>query len=57
MWVLMVFFLAGYGPRLQIHTHDFATHDSCVAAGRVVAAAWKADGNHGALRVVMCVEK
>jgi hypothetical protein len=56
MFVLIVIFLAGYGPRLDIHTQEFTSLENCTKAQNEVTGAWKRE-NASLLIKATCVAK
>jgi hypothetical protein len=56
MVILIVVFLAGYGPRPDVVMQEFTSMERCTAAQNEVSGAWKRD-NASLLIKATCVPK
>jgi hypothetical protein len=56
IYVLMVFFLHGTGPRTTMVTQEFGSEKACLSAAAEVRGAWQANGDERKFRVI-CMPK
>lgn len=57
MYVLIVIFLAGYGPRPDIHTQEYSSAKTCQLAQKVVLEGWSVNNDQRILLKAVCVPK
>lgn len=57
MMVLIVVFLAGYGPRPDVRFQEFTSAASCEVAKQTVISAWKVNNDSRVLNSAVCVPK
>lgn len=57
MYILILVYLTGFGPRLVVTTQEFSSQASCAAASEVIYKGFVRNDDANSLKAMSCVKK